>query len=390
MISVTKLVCKTNHFGDQLRYHPTSRQQQHGTSRGWGPVVVWNMTRACNLRCIHCYASAREEHPGELTTREAKKLIDDLVAFRVPVLLFSGGEPLLRRDFFELASYAAARGLRTVLSTNGTLITREMALRLREAGISYVGVSLDGVGEVNDRFRGQKGAFAAALEGIRHCLAVGQRVGVRFTLNRHNYTQLPAIFELLEEENIPRACFYHLVYSGRARQMIEDDLTHEQTRAALDFIIEKTLDFCRRGLEKEILTVDNHADGPYIYLKLRQHDPQRAEQAYRLLLQNGGNRSGMAIAAVDWEGNVHPDQFTLHHTLGNVREKSFGEIWTDPTHPLLAGLRNRRALLGNRCSCCRFLEICNGNLRSRAEAVYNDFWAPDPACYLTDEEIRPV
>lgn len=388
MISVTSLLCQTNSFGHHLRYHPSSRHQKHGTSPGQGPVVVWNMTRACNLRCLHCYAAARERHPAELTTREAQRLIDDLAAFRVPVLLFSGGEPLLREDFFTLASYAAARGLRTVLSTNGTLIDRRTAARLREAGISYVGVSLDGVGETNDRFRGHSGAFKAALEGIRFCLEVGLRVGIRFTLNRHNYTQLPAIFTLIAEEGIPRACFYHLVYSGRARHMMDDDLGHEETRAALDLIIEKTMEFCRSG--KEILTVDNHADGPYIYLKFRHHDPQKAEEIYRLLLQNGGNRSGIAIAAVDWEGNVHPDQFSLHHTLGNVRQRSFGQIWADDSHPILRGLRNRQSLLHGRCSYCRFLEVCNGNFRSRAEAVYGDFWAPDPACYLTEEEIKPA
>lgn len=388
MISISKLLWDTSHFGDQLRYSPSSRHQVHGTADGRGPVVVWNITRACNLRCIHCYASANsQKHPNELTTREAKSFIDELASFRVPVLLFSGGEPLMRQDFFELAAYAKERGIHTALSTNGTLITPTVAQRLKEIGLGYVGISLDGVGKTNDQFRGKVGAFQAALEGIRNCLAVGQRVGLRFTLSRHNYNQLEAILELIERENIPRACFYHLAYSGRGRKLLSNDLTHEETRAALDLIIEKTLDFHLRGLDKEILTVDNHADGVYVYLKLRKSDPQKAERAYQLLLQNGGNRSGIAIAAVDWEGNVHPDQFTSQYTLGNIRKKSFPEIWTDPSHPILAGLRNRRSLLKGRCARCRWLEICNGNLRSRAEAVFNDFWAPDPACYLTDEEI---
>jgi len=388
VISISRLLGNTNHFGDELRYSPSSRHQIHGTADGRGPVVVWNITRACNLRCLHCYASANSQsHPHELTTREAKNFIDELASFRVPVLLFSGGEPLMRQDFFELAAYAKERGIRTALSTNGTLITPVVAQRLRETGLGYVGVSLDGVGKTNDRFRGKEGAFRAALEGIRNCLAVGQKVGLRFTLSRHNHHQLEAIFELLERENIPRACFYHLAYSGRGRKLLSDDLTHEETRAALDMIIEKTWDFHLRGWDKEILTVANHADGVYVYLKLRQSDPRKAERAYQLLLRNGGNRSGIAIAAVDWEGNVHPDQFTPQYTLGNIRKKSFPEIWTETSHPILAGLRNRRSLLKGRCARCRWLEVCNGNLRSRAEAVFSDFWAPDPACYLTDEEI---
>ncbi|WP_027356312.1 putative heme d1 biosynthesis radical SAM protein NirJ1 [Desulfofundulus thermocisternus] len=388
MISISKLLLDTTGFGDQLRYNPSARNQIHGTTEGQGPVVVWNMTRSCNLRCIHCYASANSKrHPNELTTTEAKKFIDDLAAFKVPVLLFSGGEPLMREDFFELAAHAVSRGIRTTVSTNGTLITPTVAGLLKKIGVGYVGISLDGTGESNDHFRGRTGAFESALEGIRNCLAVGQKVGLRFTINRHNFHQLEAILDLIEKENIPRVCFYHLVYSGRGREMLKDDVTHQESRAALDLIMEKTIDFHRRGLSKEILTVDNHADGVYVYLKLREKDPQRAERAYQLLLQNGGNRSGIAIAAVDWEGNVHPDQFTLQYTFGNVREKSFGEIWTDLSHPILAGLKNRRPLLKGRCARCRWVEICNGNFRTRAETVFNDFWAPDPACYLTDQEI---
>jgi putative heme d1 biosynthesis radical SAM protein NirJ1 len=398
VISISKLLYETDNYGDTLRYNQTARGQEHGTVAGRGPVVVWNCTRACNLRCVHCYASAgqgRAEAPGalpalarELDTAEGKTLLDGLAAFNVPVILFSGGEPLLRPDFFELAGYAADLGLRSTISTNGTLITPEVARRFRSIGVGYVGVSLDGAGgAVNDRFRGQPGAFEAALAGIRYCLQAGVRVGLRFTINRRNYDQLPAIFDLLEQENIPRACFYHLVYSGRGKEMLDEDLTHTQSRRALDLIIERTLDLHRRGITREILTVDNHADGVYLYLKLLKQDPEGARRAYELLSMNGGNRTGMAFAAVDWEGNVHPDQFTLNHSFGNVRERRFGDVWTDPGQPVLAGLKNRQPLLKGRCARCRWLEICNGNFRSRAEAVYQDFWAEDPACYLTEEEI---
>jgi radical SAM protein with 4Fe4S-binding SPASM domain len=315
------------------------------------------------------------------------KFIDDLAAFNVPVLLLSGGEPLLRPDFFDLAARAKEQGLRVTVSTNGTLITPSMARDLKKAGVSYVGVSLDGIGANNDRFRGCRGAFDEALRGIRNCLAAGQKVGLRFTLTRHNVGELADIFRLVEEENIPRICFYHLVYSGRGSAMIQEDISHEETRQALDLIINRTADFHRRGLTKEILTVDNHADGIYLYLKLKSQDPRQAAEVLELLRLNGGNRTGIAIGEVDWEGWVHPDQFTRNHTFGNVRERPFGDIWTDLSHPILKGLKNRRGLLGGRCATCRWLDACNGNFRARAEAVYDDFWAQDPACYLTNDEI---
>ncbi|MEW6698206.1 MAG: putative heme d1 biosynthesis radical SAM protein NirJ1 [Bacillota bacterium] len=387
MISISKLLCGTENFGDTLRYAHGSKGQVHGAVAGHGPVVVWNSTRTCNLKCRHCYSESDSKKYAELSTQEAKQFIDDLAEFKVPVLLFSGGEPLVRPDFFELAEYAGQRGIRTTISTNGTLITPEIASRIKNIGVGYVGISLDGIGEVNDRFRGRQGAYEAALSGIRNCLAVGQKVGLRFTINRHNHKELNQIFDLIEKENIPRVCFYHLVYSGRGSEMIKEDITHAESRAALDLIIERTLDFHRRGLEKEILTVDNHADAIYIYLKLLQENPERAQQVYELLSRNGGNRTGIAIGEVDWEGNVHADQFTRNHRFGNVREQKFGDIWTNLSHPILAGLKNRKPLLQGRCAKCKWLDLCNGNFRARAEAVHGNFWAEDPACYLTDEEI---
>lgn len=391
MISVTKLLCDTEYFGDSLRYSQASKGQVHGATAGHGPVVVWNCTRTCNLKCRHCYSNSEaKNYEGELTTGEAKRFIDSLSEFKVPVLLFSGGEPLLRKDLLELASYAASKGIRPTISTNGTLLNPDMVGFLKDIGVGYVGVSLDGIGDNNDRFRGCRGAFDAALKGIRNCIAAGQRVGLRFTINRNNYKDLNDIFDLVEEENIPRVCFYHLVYSGRGSKMMEEDVTRQEVRAALDLIIERTLDFHRRGLAKEILTVDNHADGIYIYLKLKETDPVRAQEVLKLLQLNGGNRTGVAIGAVDWYGNVHPDQFTQNHTFGNVKERKFGEIWTDINQPILSGLKNRQPLLKGRCAQCRWLYVCNGNFRARAEAVTGDFWEYDPACYLTVEEISQI
>lgn len=315
-------------------------------------------------------------------------MIDDLSAFHVPVLLLSGGEPLLRWDIFDLIAHAAERNLRVVLSTNGTLIDRSTSRHLKSLGVSYVGVSLDGVEEAHDTFRGQKGAFAAALEGIRHCLAVGLRVGLRFTITRDNLKELEEILYLVEEEKIPRICFYHLVYAGRGSKLVEQAPPHEATREVMDMLIEKVSSWSRKGRKIEVLTVDNHADGPYVYLSLRKEDPERAAEVLELLRLNGGNRSGIAIGAIDWAGKVHPDQFTTNHTVGDIRREPFSRIWSEARHPILAGLRDRKRLLKGRCRQCAWLDICNGNCRARAEAVTGDFWESDPACYLTEEEIR--
>lgn len=389
MISVTKLLFATEYFGDSLRYTDNAHKARNGVREGMGPVVVWNSTRTCNLKCRHCYMSSdAKKYQNELTTAEAKQFIDDLADFNVPVLLFSGGEPLIRPDFFELADYAAKKGVRPTLSTNGTLITPEVARKIKDIGVGYVGISLDGLREVNDKFRGKAGAFEAAMNGIKNCVAVDQRVGLRFTINHHNIQELENIFDFIEEENINRVCFYHLVYSGRGNQMMDEDVTAEESRRAMDIIIRRTRDFEERGLKKEILTVDNHCDGVYMYLKaLKEGKDELAQQIKKYIAMNGGNRSGMAFAEVDPLGYVHPDQFTQHHTFGNVRERKFGDIWQDTTNPIMAGLKDRKPLLKGRCSKCKFLDNCNGNFRTRAEARTGDFWESDPSCYLTDEEI---
>lgn len=389
MISVTKLLFAREYFGDSLRYTKSAHSMKSGAAEGVGPVVVWNSTKTCNLKCMHCYMkSDARKYQDELSTAEAKKFIDDLAAFHVPVLLFSGGEPLIRPDFFELAAYAAAAGVRPTLSTNGTLITREVARRIKEIGVGYVGISLDGLRDVNDTFRGVAGAYEKAMQGIENCVAVGQRVGLRFTINHHNIQELDHIFDFIEAEQIDRVCFYHLVYSGRGEAMVDQDVSLEDSRRAMDTIIRRTKDFEARGLEKEILTVDNHCDGVYMYLKaLADGETETAAQIKKYLAMNGGNRSGIAFGEVDPQGYVHPDQFTQHHTFGNVRERAFGDIWQDTTNPIMAGLKDRKPLLTGRCAKCKWLSACNGNFRTRAEAVTGDFWASDPACYLTDKEI---
>jgi radical SAM protein with 4Fe4S-binding SPASM domain len=385
MISISRLLCDGVGPGDHLRYGSEDDPVPASAHR---PIVVWNCTRRCNLSCVHCYADARAAQPdGEMGTDEGKDFIRQLADFGVPVVLFSGGEPLMHPDFLELARFAAGQGVGVVVSTNGTLITPGIATEMKDIGFREVGISLDGIGERNDMFRGKEGAYEAALNGIRYCIAAGHRVSLRMTITRDNQHEVPAIIDLVERENIDRVCFYHLAYEGRGSNLRESDLSHEDTRAAVDLICDRTLDFYARGLRKEVLMVGNHADGVYLYLQLKRRDPQRAESVLSLLRRNGGNNSGVRIGAVDEKGNVHPDQFWSGVTVGNVLERSFGQIWTDESNPVMSGLRDRRALLKGRCARCNFLDICNGNLRARAEAVFGDMWREDPACYLSDEEI---
>lgn len=394
MIGISKLFCGTVEPSDALRYGRDSKRLPSHLlqfSKDKKPVVVWNMTRRCNLKCVHCYAQAKDvEFKNELSTEEGKALIDDLAAFGSPVMLFSGGEPTMRKDLPELAAYAREKGMRAVISTNGTLIDKDLAKKLKEVGLSYVGISLDGVRETNDRFRGMKGAFDAALRGLHNCQAEGIKVGLRFTINKQNVRDIPAIFDLLEEENIPRVCFYHLVYAGRGSTMVDEDLSLEESRKAVDLIMERTKALHEKGFPAEVLTVDNHCDGPYLYLKLLKENPERAAEVFELLSMNQGNSSGIGIGCVSWDGAVHADQFWRHYSFGNVRERPFSEIWTDLSDELMAGLKDRKPLLkanADRCAKCKWLDICNGNFRVRAEAVYGNVWADDPACYLTKEEI---
>lgn len=391
MIGISKLYCGTIEPSDALRYGRHSKQLPSHLlqfSSDKKPVVVWNMTQACNLKCVHCYAQAKAAGgPDELTTEEGRALIDDLADFGSPVMLFSGGEPLMRPDLTELIHHTVTKGMRAVISTNGTLITKDKAIELKDLGLSYVGISLDGLAQVNDRFRGMPGAFDLAVAGIKNCQAVGLKVGLRFTINKRNALEIPRIFDLLEELSVPRICFYHLVYSGRGSALIKEDLDAAETRNIVDLIADRTADLHHRGKPTEVLTVDNHADGPYIYQRMVREESPRAPEVLELLKMNEGNNSGRGIGCVSWDGRVHADQFWRNHTFGNVRERRFSEIWTDPSVELLHQLKDKKKHVTGRCRSCRWLDICAGNFRARAEAATGDVWGVDPACYLTDEEI---
>jgi radical SAM protein with 4Fe4S-binding SPASM domain len=339
---------------------------------------------------VHCYNdSGHNAKCTEVTTDKAKEVLTDLADFEVPSVLFSGGEPLMRDDLFELIPFARDKGLRTVISTNGTLITAEKAKLIKDYGVSYVGISLDGIGPVNDQFRGVEGAFDRAVVGIRNCMEEGVRVGLRLTLTKRNVQDIEQLFDFMDKEGVERACFYHLVPSGRGDAMFTDDLAHAQSIKAMDTILAKTRQLKEAGKKTDILTVDNHVDGVYLYLKLLEEDPERAAEVWKLLTWNGGglNSSGVGIGCIDFYGKVHANQFWYHYDLGNIHEQPFSKIWSNPEEPLLKGLRNRRDYVKGRCRLCKFFDACGGALRVRADLYFNDPWAPEPACYLTDDQI---
>lgn len=353
-----------------------------------GPVVIWNLTRRCNLACLHCYSSSKDvRYAGEIDTRTALTTVEDLVGMPVQAIILSGGEPLLREDLFEIGRRSAESGIHTALSTNGALILPESAARMREANFAYVGISLDGREMTHDVFRGRAGAYRASLEGVRFCREAGLNVGLRMTLTRYTRDGIPHIFELAEREGIERLYFSHLVYAGRGKMQDTADLSPEETRGIVNLLIDRALAYHVSGRPMEIVTGNNDADGVYLDMRLRALFPERAAASRRALARWGGNSSGRFIANIDSTGAVHPDPFWSHYSLGNIRNRRFSEIWGDADEPLLRKLHAAPRPLEGKCGRCPRLDICNGNTRVRAEWVTGNPWAEDPACYLTDEEL---
>ena len=390
MISVSKLLCDLGAEGDGLRYDAAdeSEKAQIRERKQRRPVVVWNCTKQCNLYCQHCYAAAETEPaPGEMTTAEGKRFLDDLANYGAPVVLFSGGEPLARSDLVELVAHASEAGLRPVLSTNGTLLTAERAADLREAGLQYVGISVDGMPERNDAFRGAEGAFDRALEGIEASQAAGLKTGLRYTITEANADDLEDVVALLADRGVDRFCFYHLDYGGRGADISDVDLSPEATRKAVTDLCDLTREYHDAGEEIETLLVGNYADaGHLVEYADREMGTDRARLIYQYLQRNGGDPTGERVADVDPVGNVHLTQFWQGYSPGNVRDRSFGAIWADESNPLLGALREREEHLSGKCADCAYKNVCRGGSRLRALAAHDDPFAPDPKCYLTEAE----
>jgi len=376
---------RLSHYMQQL-ITPTPVRQRSGPVR---PVVIWNLTRRCNLKCRHCYAVAANHHfPGELTGSEAIAVLDDLATYGIPALILSGGEPLYRVDTIELAKRSKAHGLYTALSTNGTPIKDGYADQVAEVGFDYVGISLDGIGATNDWFRGEAGAFDAALAGVRECKRRGIKVGLRFTMTSDNHQQLPDLIQLAKDEGVDKFYLSHLVYAGRGNKHRADDTDWSVTRAGVDLLIEEAFKAGKSGEDFEIVTGNNDADAVYFLRWAQDRFPaDRVAHLKAHLEAWGGNSSGRGVANIDTQGVVHPDTYWSDYSLDSVRNRPFSEIWEDLSDPVLAGLRHRPRPLEGRCGACAYKSVCGGNTRIRALQLTGNPWAADPACYLSDAEI---
>ena len=367
--------------------NPTAVRARRGTGPV-KPVVIWNLTRRCNLKCRHCYTvSADVDFPGELSHEQAMAVLDDLGEFGIPALILSGGEPLDRRDLFEIAAEARKRVRMLALSTNGTKLHGETADRVAEIGFDYVGISIDGIGRTNDWFRGVDGAFEDALRGVRECKARGIKVGLRFTLTRDNAVQLPDLLQLCDDEGVDKFYLSHLVYAGRGDKNRGEDAVHAHTRRALDMLIERAWIAAAEDAPLDIVTGNNDADAVYLlHWAARHFEPDRVAHLRDHLEAWGGNSSGLGVANIDTLGRVHPDTYWSDYTVGNVKTAKFSDLWTGDD-PMLEQLRRRPRPLKGRCGQCAFRSVCGGNTRIRALQLTGDPWAEDPACYLDDAEI---
>ena len=360
----------------------------HRVRKPSGPVVIWNLIRRCNLTCKHCYSiSADIDFPGELDTQQVFRVMDDLRAFGVPVLILSGGEPLLRPDIYDISQRAKDMGFYTGLSTNGTLIDEATIERIAAVGYDYVGISIDGIRETHDRFRQKRGAFDASMHAIRLCRDAGIKIGMRFTPTQDNAHELPKLLDLMGEEAIDKLYVSHLNYAGRGNRNRRSDVVHQTTRWVMELLFETCWADIQSGCKREFVTGNNDADGVYLLQWVRRNVPERYAYLHKRLSQWGGNSSGVNIANIDNLGNVHPDTFWWNYNLGNVKERPFSDMWMDTSDPLMAGMKASPRPLKGRCRVCHYRDVCGGNTRVRAFQLTGDPWWEDPACYLDDQEL---
>ena len=349
-----------------------------------GSIAIWNFTNRCNLSCMHCYSKSTLDEVDTLTTPQIKKTILQMKENGVKFLIFSGGEPLTRKDLFEIADFCKDNGIITYLSSNGLYFTTKNIDRIVNA-FDYIGVSIDGDEKTHDYFRGLKGAFKETLKAVQLANATGAKVGIRYTLTKETLGSLEYIFKLAEDNNISKIYISHLVYSGRGLENLDMDLSKDERRKCVEFILDKAFQYYKDGRDIEIVTGNMEQDAILFLEKFAREYPDLKDKMRSRLVGWGGNSAGKKLLNINSEGDVRPDPF-FPLIIGNIINQDFGEIWQKGE--LLDKLRAQTRELSGICKDCEQIDICNGGSRPRAYAIHGDLWAEDPSCYLTQQERR--
>ncbi len=344
-------------------------------------LVVWNFTHACNLRCKHCYENAGDFLKDELTTEEAKKVVDEFREAGVVAIAFSGGEPLLRKDFFEVARYAHDQGFYVSVASNGTLITPSAARKIRDSGIEYAEISLDGFEKEHDGFRGVKGSWKRTCRGIKNCVKVGLDTCVATTATRHNLKNLPKLVDFVEKDlKANRTIVFNFVPTRRGKEIIENDLDPHEREELQRFLYSKLMN--KSCMLNVLSTAPQYArvalefaEGPAVMTHFTNKAAMNIGGKTKTLGEFiGGCGAGRIYCGLEPNGDIQPCVF-IPIKIGNIREDSIKDVWRK--HPLLWKMRRRDEFEG--CGDCEYRYVCGG-CRARAYGYYGDLQAPDPGC----------
>lgn len=335
-------------------------------------MIAWEITRQCNLACIHCRASAEKgSYPNELKTDECLRLLDDIASFSKPVIILTGGEPLLREDIFHVARHGSEKGLRLVMAVNGTLVDEKMAQKMQDAGIQRISVSIDGAtAESHDRFRQVPGAFEGALRGIRCAKKVGLEFQINTTITRHNSHELPAILDLTIGLGAAAHHVFLLVPTGRGKELIDQQVTAQEYEEILTWFYD----------QKEPSPLHLKATcAPQFYRILRQKAKKEGKNVtyenFGLDATTRGCLGGVSFCFISHLGQVQPCGY-LELNCGSIRENTLEEIWANAE--IFRDLRDFNSYKG-RCGRCEYRKVCGG-CRARAYEMSGDFLAEEPYC----------
>jgi radical SAM protein with 4Fe4S-binding SPASM domain len=351
-----------------------------------GSIMIWNFTNRCNLLCHHCYSKADANEKDTLSFEQIEQTIPKLKRAGVNFVIFSGGEPLIRKDIFDIAKCMKENKIMTYLSTNGMYINDNNVQKIIDT-FNYIGISIDGLEKQHDYFRGQNGSFAKSIEAIKRIQAHGGNAGIRFTLTKETEASFYDMFDLVEELNVNKFYISHLVYSGRGLDNLSIDISKEKRREYVEFIINKAFEYYEKGKNIDLVTGNMEMDAVMLLKTFENKHPTFAQALKKKLIAWGGNSAGNRLGNMDWLGNVKPDPF-FPTTIGNYLQTDFDELWLDENNALLNKLRQSPRAIEGKCENCDYLNICNGGSRSRAYAISGNLWDEDPSCYLTLEEIK--